>query len=284
MQSATFTASQFGTGETLTWQAYNAQGALIGSGTVSGSGNASSSSQFTIGPAQTGGELFDKLVFGAGSSSSYKLIVNAVTGQSDALDVRTSFTVVGQDADGDPTASSQSIAVTFDSGTTLSGTASADALAGGSAAETFSGGIDADLITGGGGNDTLSGGAGSDTFKWNLADKGTAGTPAVDTIGDFDVANPAAGGDRLDLRDLLQGEHGSAGDLGNLLNYLHFEATGGNTRIQISSSGDFAGGFNAGAVDQTIVLQGVDLTAGGLSDLQIIQDLINRGKLVTDGP
>src|SRR5262249_8800347 len=136
---------------------------------------------------------------------------------------------------------------------------------------------------GGAGNDTLNGGNGADVFVWSLADRGTPGAPAVDTIQSFDNATAASGGDVVDLRDLLQGETHGAGTVGNLQNYLHFETSGGNTTIQISSTGGFAGGYNAGAVDQTIVLQGVNLLASLTTDAQVIQDLLNRGKLVTDG-
>ena len=65
---------------------------------------------------------------------------------------------------------------------------------------------------------------------------------------------------------------------------MHMTLSGGNTVIQLSSAGGFASGFNAGAIDQTIVLQGVDLTSAGTrTDLQIIQDLLTRSKLVVDG-
>jgi len=130
----------------------------------------------------------------------------------------------------------------------------------------------------------MTGGAGADVFTWSLADRGAPGSPAVDTIQTFDNATAGANGDVLDLRDLLQGETHNGAAVGNLQNYLHFETSGGNTTVQISSGGGFVTGYNVGAVDQTIVLQGVDLTSAGvLSDLQIIQDLITRGKLVTDG-
>jgi hypothetical protein len=86
----------------------------------------------------------------------------------------------------------------------------------------------------------------------------------------------------IDLRDLLQGESHGAATVGNLQNYLHFETAGGNTTVQISSTGGFVNGYNAGAVDQTIVLQGVNLLAGMSTDQQVIQDLLDRGKLVTD--
>ena len=87
-------------------------------------------------------------------------------------------------------------------------------------------------------------------------------------------------GDKLDLRDLLAGEHS---DQGNLANFLHFSVTAGSTKIEISSSGGFAGGtYSAAAVDQTITLSGVDLKGSFTNDNQIINDLITRSKLVVD--
>ena len=55
--------------------------------------------------------------------------------------------------------------------------------------------------------------------------------------------------------------------------------------VHVSSTGGYTGGtFVAGATDQKIVLQGVDLTNSGAlsSDTQIIQDLLLKGKLHTD--
>ncbi|MED5620099.1 immunoglobulin-like domain-containing protein [Ideonella sp. BN130291] len=160
-----------------------------------------------------------------------------------------------------------------------------DLLRGGAGNDTIDGGNGNDIIVGGGGTDLLIGGAGSDVFRWELADQGTAGTPATDTIQGFDTAAASAGGDVLDLRDLLQGETAAGSATGNLTSFLHFAQVGSDTLIQISSKGGFSGGFNAGAVDQTITLQSVDLTAGGLlhTDQQIIQDLINKSKLLVDG-
>jgi len=145
------------------------------------------------------------------------------------------------------------------------------------------------VLYGSTGNDALGGGAGADVFAWTLADKGSTGSPAIDTISDFNVAAPASGGDLLDLRDLLQGESNATLD-----KYLEFDTTSvsGSTVIHISSSGAFSAGAgwsagNAGSEDQRIVLSGVNLpSALGLSstatDLQIIQELLNRGKLLTD--
>jgi hypothetical protein len=136
-----------------------------------------------------------------------------------------------------------------------------------------------DRLIGGAGNDTLTGGLGADVFAWKLGDQGLPGTPAVDRITDF---NTVANGDKLDLRDLLQGENHASGT-GNLGNYLHFEKAGADTIVRVSSSGGFSSGYSAANENQTIVLQGVDLSAGGLTtDQLIIQDLLNKGKLQTD--
>ncbi|MDO9386659.1 MAG: type I secretion C-terminal target domain-containing protein, partial [Thiobacillus sp.] len=140
----------------------------------------------------------------------------------------------------------------------------------------ISGGTGDDVLIGGKGSDTLAGGLGVDIFKWQLNDAGTPGTPAVDTITDFDAT---ANSDKLDLRDLLQGE-----SVGTLTNYLHFETSGSDTLIQISSTGGFTGGtYVAGATDQTIILSGTDLvSAYGTTDANIITNLLSQGKLITD--
>jgi hypothetical protein len=109
-------------------------------------------------------------------------------------------------------------------------------------------------------------------------------------VQDFNLAAASANGDVLDLRDLLVGENKTAG-VGNLQNYLDFDTTSvaGQTTIRISSSGGFTGGtYAAGAEDQRITLTGVDLRTGmGLAstatDNQVIQELLNRNKLVVDG-
>jgi len=176
--------------------------------------------------------------------------------------------------------------VTIDGGAgndVLIGTDTADTLVGGTGDDQISGGGGDDHISGGAGNDILTGGLGSDVFEWHLADKGSAGAPSVDHITDFDTASVASGGDAIDLRDLLQGEAHTGTDAGNLGNFIHFEQSGANTVVHVSSSGGFAGGYTAGSEDATIVLDGVDVFSGGLSnDQQVIQDLLTKGKLITD--
>jgi len=162
---------------------------------------------------------------------------------------------------------------------TLNGGDGADRLEGGAGNDTLNGGNGNDILYGGSGNDSLTGGAGADVFAWTLTDKGVAGTPALDTVIDF---NNTATGDSLNLRDLLVGEAAS-GPGANLDDYLHFVKVGLDTVVHISSSGGFSSGYSAAAEDQSITLQGVDLvTAFGGNDQLIIQDLLNRGKLITD--
>lgn len=175
-----------------------------------------------------------------------------------------------------------------------------DELYGGSGNDTINAGSGSDRISGGAGNDLLKGGdAGEnfvDVFVWSLGDQGAAGTPAVDTIQNFATAaagSNTTGGDVLDLRDLLQGESvGPSNGAGNLANYLHFEVSGSNTIIHISHTGGFGadshsvgGSYTSSAETQQIILEGVNLQttySGATTDQQIITQLLNNNKLITD--
>ncbi len=222
-----------------------------------------------------------------GGSYSYLPPAGLTAGITEVLN----YTV--RDGDGDTVASSVTIAVNpsiattlagTDAGNALTGTASADAIRGFAGDDTILGGDGNDLIVGGSGNDLLTGGLGSDVFAWNLTDRGTTAAPARDTITDFNAAASSAGGDILDLRDLLAGEHSGLGASAlNLGSYLHFnDVSAGSTVIDVTSTGV------AGTVDQQIVLENLDLrSALGLTaaatDAAIISELLTRGKLVVDG-
>ncbi len=182
-----------------------------------------------------------------------------------------------------------------DAGTdTLSGGNGRDVLLGGLGDDSVNAGVGDDRLSGGAGSDTLTGGLGSDVFAWTFADRGAAGAPAIDTISDFEFAPAAAGGDLLDLRDLLQGEAKAGFGAGTLDQYLEFDTTSsaGSTIIRISSSGGFTGGaYNAGAEDQRIEIAGVDMRSAGVfgldssaTDSAIIAHLLQRGQLIADGP
>ncbi len=173
----------------------------------------------------------------------------------------------------------------------ISGNEGEDKLYGGSGNDILDGGTGNDLLVGGLGDDSLTGGLGVDTFQWSLADAGTIAAPTRDVIADFDVAARAAGGDVLDLRDLLTAPTNATAAA--LDNFLHFEVSGGNTTIYVSATGAF-GDNNAATKTgsspavvtnndiQQIVLQGVDLVGGNTTDQQVIQDLLTKGKLITD--
>ncbi len=147
-----------------------------------------------------------------------------------------------------------------------------------------------DLLVGGQGNDTMFGGSGSDVFAWHLSDRGASGAVAdraLDTIQDFDAHAHAAGGDVLDLRDLLQGEN-TVGGTGNLDHYLQFDSSGGNTIIKVAPTGDFVPGDAAsGTASQHIVIDGghflsdlgLDTSA---TNVQIIAKLLQQGNLLVD--
>ena len=145
------------------------------------------------------------------------------------------------------------------------------------------------------------GACGTEVFQWTLADRPASGSGehCVDTIHGFDGSARTAGGDVLDLRDLLSGEHASTTngqvDVGNLLNHLDFDTQSqpGSTVIHISANGQFSAdtsgnSHSAGCADQQqIVLSGVDIRSSlGLdaqaNDHQIIAELMQRGKLLVD--
>jgi len=155
----------------------------------------------------------------------------------------------------------------------ITATGTDDVLIGGLGNDILDGGAGDDILFGGDGSDTLKGGTGSDSFAFNLADI-TAGQPDIDTITDFTVGN---GGDKLDLSDLLVGETSTKESLDN---YLNFEAVTGtnDTLVHINKDGN----IGSGDVDQTILLQGVDLASGGQSDQAIIQQLLDNNNLLTD--
>jgi VCBS repeat-containing protein len=139
------------------------------------------------------------------------------------------------------------------------------------------GGKGDDLLYGGTGDDLLEGEAGADTFVWTLADFGAVGSPWHDGIRDFNVAE----GDKLDLRDLLDGETSDTWG-----NYIDIEYVGGDTVIHVSSNGGFANGhYSAAAEDQRITLKEADLyghygVAYG-NDAELINKMVQQGSLVT---
>lgn len=195
----------------------------------------------------------------------------------------------------------------------ITGTDTDNRLTGGLGNNTIDGGAGNDRIIGGQGNDRLTGGLGGDTFEWHLADQGSPGQGAVDVITDFNLGLPfnergndrafgysniegvQSTGDRLDLRDLLQGEHSTnvdvgnwaTPDTGNLENYIDISSSNGSTTIRLSSHGEFANGVATDqTTDQVIQLDGVDIWAAtGVAvgdETALLQRLLKNGTLAVD--
>ncbi|MFH0023259.1 LapA family giant adhesin [Pseudomonas fluorescens] len=135
----------------------------------------------------------------------------------------------------------------------LFGSGGNDLLDGGKGNDILLGGSGNDTLIGGKGNDILIGGSGADTFVWKAGDTGS------DVIKDF----KAADGDRIDLRDLLQGETGSTID-----NFLKITTVDGTSSLQVSSAGKFNSGDAAAATpDVTIKLEGNNWSSANLHNL-----------------
>lgn len=138
-------------------------------------------------------------------------------------------------------------------------------------------------------NDTLVGHHGTDVFTWHLYDvKQWGTTSSVDHVKGFEFGEPRlAGGDVLDLRDLLQGEHAAAGG-DALSHFIEVDSNAAGTTLHISSGGHFYDGVPAAAIqDHAIVLDGVDLRAGlGLtadtSSAVLLNHLLAQGQLRVD--
>ncbi|WP_434607509.1 retention module-containing protein [Pseudomonas sp. R1-7] len=128
-----------------------------------------------------------------------------------------------------------------------------DWLDGGKGNDILLGGSGSDTLIGGKGNDTLIGGLGGDTFVWKSGDTGN------DVIKDF----KAGDGDRIDLRDLLQGETGSTID-----HFLKISTVDGVSSLQVSTSGQFNAANGAAATpDVTIKLEGNNWSNVNLNSL-----------------
>ena len=164
----------------------------------------------------------------------------------------------------------------------ITGGSYSDLIRGSSGNDTLNGGAGNDLLIGGANDDVLTGGAGRDVFRWESGNQGIAGTPAVDTITDFDTAPLANGGDAIDLSNLLKGEAMANGQSLNLSNYLHFEKVGADTILHISSNGGYVTGYASNQTDQKIIFKNVDLMGTNLTDVQIINNMLAAGKLVVD--
>ncbi|WP_281544452.1 retention module-containing protein [Grimontia sp. SpTr1] len=156
----------------------------------------------------------------------------------------------------------------------ISGTEDAT-LEGGAGDDTLIGGLGADILSGGAGDDSLWGGKEGeadnsiDRFVWNAADFGTTGSPATDTIEDFDTAT-----DVVDLSGALSLQNLSG--LSALTDILALTESGGSATLSVSVGGDKV---------QDIVFNGVSLdemvngTASGMTQEELLTSVIDSGQL-----
>jgi Ca2+-binding RTX toxin-like protein len=258
MTAVSLTTDKLGSGEQLTWTAFDIAGNAVGSGTVNGVSGGTTSFTIDASKLNSGEYEFSTIRFGAGASTSYKLLITAITGQTEAYDQRISLGVKASDGDQDSTAT-QSLQITFDSDETIQAGSNGSALGGGNGANNLLGGVGDDILTGGKGSDTLTGGSGSDSFVWKAGDAGSAGSPDLDVVKDFNTSQD----DRLNLSDLLQGETTSTID--NFLKLIVDSGTG-NATLLVSKDGHLNdGGSAASHADLSITLEGAANQLSGQS-------------------
>ena len=210
---------------------------------------------------------------------------------NDRSPINLAFEVDASDADGDAVSGTLSVALLpnhtdsafgvalgNETDQTLDGNAEGNTVAGLAGADTLNGNGGNDFLLGGAGNDILVGGAGSDVLYGQTGDDtltgGTGGADTVsdrfvfqrgdvghgvDTITDFKVAALGAGGDVLDIGDLLTGAGITPAAFdGNPASYLVVTA-GVSTTIAFD-----ADGAGAGAAVQIATLQNVNTTLNTL--------------------
>ncbi|CZF79088.1 Poly(beta-D-mannuronate) C5 epimerase 1 [Grimontia celer] len=217
-------------------------------------------------------ELNDLYVTGSSVLSSTVEVVaisTTTTGESAESDsIELSINVTNVD-DSSITASEPSV-----DNVVVSGSEDAT-LVGGGGDDILIGGLGADILSGGAGDDSLWGGkegetdSSTDRFVWAAADFGSSGSPATDTIEDFDTAT-----DMVDLSSAL--------DFKNLTSFsaltesLEFTESDGTATLSISVGGDKV---------QDIVFKDVSLdemvngTASGMTQEEILTSVIDSGQL-----
>lgn len=158
---------------------------------------------------------------------------------------------------------------------TLNGGKGNDTLNGGTGNDILNGGSGKDILNGGADNDTMTGGTSADTFVWTLADAGTVGAAAVDTIADFSVKQK----DVLDLRDLLPSNAVESDVAGLLANFIDVRFDGTNTVIGISTGGTLGSGE-----DQQITLSNINLftLTNTADETALLNNMISKNQLLID--
>ncbi|MBV1788760.1 cadherin-like domain-containing protein, partial [Marinobacterium sp. D7] len=247
------------TGEAgITWFAFDGEGNLVESGTVGGS-DLTSDGTYSSGPI-TLSDGVQYLAFQYEGSGSGYTLTDVNIEQPRGTDL---FAYAITDGDGDT--SEATLTLTTDEN--LTGSGDDDRLLTGDGDDTLHGGVGNDILVGGAGDDILFGDEGADIFVWKAGDEGVAGSPAVDTVKDFSVAE----GDIIDLTDLLDHDGSNTINADNLDAYLKASFDGTNTTIEVYTGGDANSG---GSAAQTIVVNG---------DVEDLNALLSSGNLHVDG-
>jgi len=228
--------------------------------------------------------LYGTMLVNPDGSYTYELSRDAKEGLEPGQQITENFTYTVTDEDGDSVTNTLTINIGgyqnvsgTDASDVLNGDATDDYLMGGELHDTLSGGDGNDILAGGSGDDSMTGGAGADIFLWNLGDEDANGLdpgiqPSTDTISDFDISE----GDVLDLSSLL----GNVAESGATLDdYLSISFDGDDTVVKV----DVSGGTDFASPDQTIILQGVDITGGETTQSTLIDNLVASGTINTNG-
>lgn len=171
-------------------------------------------------------------------------ITNAVAGQNYTLIIEPRSTLNGETVSGNQ--QSLEVDVLTPGNNTLTGTSGIDYLIGGS------------------GNDTMTGAAGADDFVFRTADLGSVGTPANDTIGDFNIGE----GDQLRFTNISVGVGTS----------ISFVEAAGSTSMSIDLGSGVVQTINLTSVTKDD-LYGADSSSA--TDNDILQKMIADQTLVT---
>ena len=266
-----------GVGETLTYTAFYVGGGTSGS-VVIHSSDLAPDGTFQI-SAPLGGFL-DYITLTPGANTDVRINSFTAFTLDDSITKDISFGYTAIDGDGDTVTGS--VLITAQNSHTLTGTAGNDALGGGSGNDTLIGADGNDILTGGVGDDTMTGGIGADIFKWGLNDQGTTVTPASDVVMDFSVAQH----DVLDLKDLLVGEHSTAGGTYNLTQFMQFSEVGGKLVLSVDHDGGVFAATQTITLDnfatKAALVAALGLGAGITDDATILNKMIVDGQLKTD--
>lgn len=291
------TVDKFGGNDVLVFRTYDAEGSLVDSGHVSSGTTNQGAFTFSVADSTVNDGHADpftslELSFTPGDAKTSYVVTTLEIQQTVApQDAAFTFNVTGTDGDGDTTTSVIAVNVNGDpavGGTNslvhgdllvgdgvIIGGAGDDTVTGGSGNDSLFGSDGNDIVSGGAGNDSLFGDGGHDVLTGDAGNDILVGGPgsdvfkfadlSADTVKDFTVAPAAAGGDVLDLSEVLPGVSVTDPNFGA---YVDVHTVGSNTVISID-----ADGAGSGAGVPVATLEGI----AGVT----LQQLLQNNQIVT---